>query len=304
LPAPALFPMVRGRLVSINGKPVSASEYQDDRAKRLVEREFNLSWATKLQPDNQLVGGRWWDRAPGNNQRLLSVEQGIAQTLGIKINDVLTYSVAGDTFSARVANLRKVDWDSFKVNFFVIASPGSLEKYPVTYITSFYVPRSSEQVLGKFVQRFPNATVIDVAAIMEQVRAIMDRVAGAVEFVFLFTLAAGLTVLYAAIVATHDERMFEAALLRTLGASRRQVLLSILSEFALIGLIAGLVGAAGASGIGYMVGTRVLNLPISVNPALWLAGSAVGTLGVVLAGLLGMRRVLNTPPMRTLRTML
>ena len=297
--APEIFPMVRGRLSAINGRPVSAADYTDDRAKRLVEREFNLSWAQRAQPDSAIVAGRWW----GGEERAqqLSVEQGIAQTLGIRLGDTLTWDIAGVAVSARVASLRKVAWDSFRVNFFVIASPGMLEQQPASYITSFYLAPEHADVLNEMVRSFPNVTVIDVAAVMQQVRSIMERVAGAVEFVFLFTLASGLMVLYAAIAATRDERVYEAAILRTLGASRRQLLLGQFAEFAGIGLLAGLVAALGASAMGYVLSVRVFHLPYALNPWLWLIGVAAGGLGVAFAGMLGTRSILRQPPLAVIR---
>lgn len=299
LPAPAVFPMVRGRLSAINGHAVSPAEYPDDRAKRLVEREFNLSWAQRPQPDNVIVAGRWWgeaERAP-----LLSVEEGISQTLHMRVGDTLTFDVAGVAVAGRVANLRKVAWDSFRVNFFVIASPGMLEKQPASYITSFYLAPEHGDLLNEMVRAFPNFTVIDVAAVMQQVRGIMEKVAAAVEFVFLFTLASGLMVLYAAIAATRDERIFEAAILRTLGASRRQLLLGQFAEFAGIGLLAGLVAALGASAMGYVLSVKVFHLPYALNPWLWLIGVAAGGLGVAFAGLLGTRSILGQPPLAVIR---
>jgi len=297
--APEIFPMVRGRLSAINGRPVSAADYADDRAKRLVEREFNLSWAQRAQPDSAIVAGRWWGEQERAQQ--LSVEQGIAQTLGIRLGDTLTYDIAGVAVSARVASLRKVAWDSFRVNFFVIASPGMLEQQPASYITSFYLAPEHADVLNEMVRSFPNVTVIDVAAVMQQVRSIMERVAGAVQFVFLFTLASGLMVLYAAIAATRDERVYEAAILRTLGASRRQLLLGQFAEFAGIGLLAGLVAALGASAMGYVLSAKVFHLPYALNPWLWLIGVAAGGLGVALAGMLGTRSILRQPPLAVIR---
>lgn len=293
-----LFPMVRGRLLAINGRAVSAADYAEDRTKRLVEREFNLSWAGQLQDDNQIVAGRWWEKRSATAQ--WSVEEGIARNLGIKLGDELTYQVAGQSFSAKVTSLRKVDWDSFRVNFFVIATPDLLEAYPASYITAFYLPAGSEALLNDMVRAFPNLTVIDVAALINQVRAMMERIASTVEFVFLFTLAAGLMALYAAIAATREERMVEAAIMRTLGASGKQLLLSQMAEFILIGLLAGTVAALAATGLGYALATRVFHLPYQFNPWLWVIALAAGVLGVTLAGWLGTRGVLRTPPLQTL----
>ncbi|BCB27810.1 inner membrane transport permease [Sulfurimicrobium lacus] len=298
--SPELFPMVRGRLVAINGRQTTAADYPDDRAKRLMEREFNLSSAERMQGDNQLFAGNWW-RAGDPDAAQLSVEEGIAKTLGLKLGDKLSYQVAGQNFTARITSLRKVDWDSFRVNFFVIAPPALLERYPASYITAFYLPPGQEMLLNDMVKAFPNLTVIDVAALMGHVRAMMDRVAAAVEFVFLFTLAAGLMALYAAIAATREERMYEAAVMRTLGASRRQLALSQLTEFALIGLLAGGVAAMAASGLGFFLATRVFHLPYQFNPWLWLVALVAGGVGVTLAGWLGTRGVLRQPPLLTLR---
>jgi putative ABC transport system permease protein len=297
---PSMSPMVRGRLVAVNGRAINSVDFPDDRAKRLVEREFNLSWAERMASDNQIVAGRWWDGKSGSKAEL-SVEEGIAKTLNIHLGDTLSYQVAGQQFDARVTSLRKVDWDSFRVNFFVIASPGLLEPFPASYITALYLPAGGEHVLNDMVKAFPNLTVIDVAALMEQVRSMMERVAAAVEFVFLFTLGAGLMALYAAIAATREERVYEAAVMRTLGASRKQLALSQLAEFAVIGLLAGAVAALAASGMGHVLATRVFHLPYHFNPWLWGVALVAGGVGVTLAGWLGTRSVLRQPPLQTLR---
>lgn len=295
----ALFPMVRGRLLAINGRAVSAADYAEERTRRLVEREFNLSWAAELQADNQIIAGRWWGKNHAGTAQW-SVEEGIAKNLGIRIGDRLTYQVAGQDFSATVTSLRKVDWDSFHVNFFVIATPALLADSPASHITAFYLPAGKEALLNEMVKTFPNLTVIDVAALIDQVRAMMERIASTVEFVFLFTLAAGVMALYAAIAATREERMVEAAVMRTLGASGRQLLVSQLAEFVLIGFLAGTVSALAATGLGYVLATRVFHLPYQLNPWLWLIALAAGVLGVALAGWVGIRGVLRQPPLQTL----
>lgn len=300
IPSPALYPMVRGRLLAVNGKPVTSGEYPDERAQRLVEREFNLSWSDRLPDENQLVAGKWW-AMEDHGAAQLSVEEGIASTLGIRLGDHLTYGVGGTTFSARVASLRKVNWDSFRVNFFVIASPGALEKFPASYITSLHLPDAQGSLLDEMVKAFPNLTVIDVAAVMNEVRTIMDRVAGAVEFVFLFTWLMGFTVLYAAIAATRDERVYETAILRTLGASRRQLLMGLFAEFAGIGLLVGLVAALGASATSYILSTRILALPYVFNFWLLPLGMLAGTAAIGAAGIAGCYSVLNQPPLQTIR---
>ena len=295
-----LHPMVRGRLISVNGQSVSADDYGDERAKRLVEREFNLSWAAKLQEDNEIVAGRWWIPAD-HGQPVISVEEGIAKTLAINLNDRLTYRVGSVEFSARVASLRTVEWDSFRVNFFVLAPPGFLDDYPATFITSLYLPEQRQPLLNSLVRQFPNITVIDVNSLMQQVRDIIERVTLAVEYVFLFTLLAGLMVMYAAVHATMDERIQETAILRTLGARRDQLLKGLMAEFAGLGLLAGVVAAAAASLTGYVLAEQVFNLPYVPNVTIWLAGLLIGVLGIGVAGTLSTRSILEQPPLWTLR---
>lgn len=297
---PPVFPMVRGRLVRINERSVASADYADDRAKRLIDREFNLSWAAAMQADNEIVSGRWW-RMPAVRRDQFSMESGIAETLGVRIGDVLTFDIAGEAVAGTVTSLRKVDWDSFNVNFFVVAPPGLLERHPASYITSFYLPPGRVDVLNALVQRFPNLLLIDVAQVMVQVQKMMDQVARAVQFVFLFTLLAGLLVLYAAIASTQDERLYQATIMRTLGASRLQITYANLAEFAAIGALAGLLGAAGASTLGILLAFQVLNLAYAFNGAVWLAGIVCGAAGIAAAGYLGTRRVLDIAPLKVLQ---
>ncbi|HXS54282.1 MAG TPA: FtsX-like permease family protein [Usitatibacter sp.] len=299
LATPDLYPMVRGRLTAIGAKPVSASSYPDERAKRLVEREFNLSWADSIRTDNRVVDGRFW--TPGTKSPQFSVEEGLAKTLGIRVGDTLSFDVAGTRFTAPVTSLRKVEWDSFKPNFFVIATPALLDSYPASWITSFHLPETREPVVTGLVKRFPNVSVIDLTAMMEQFQRITDQVSRAVEFVFLFAIAAGLVVLFAAISSTQDERVFEAAVLRTIGASRRQLAVMQLAEFLAIGLLAGAVASAGAVALAMVLSDRVLGVPYEFHWTLPVAGLFIGALGVALAGLLGTRRAVHAPPMQTLR---
>ncbi len=294
----AFSPMIRGRLVAINGRPVSAADYPAERARRLVEREFNLSWAAALPPGNHVVAGKWWDAAARDS---FSLEDGIAETLAIKLGDELTYDVAGQRVSAKVSNLRKVDWDSFKVNFFALATPGILEPLPQSFITAFRLPDGQEAKMTELVRAFPNVLLIDVAEIMRQVQTIMGQVSRAVEFVFLFTLIAGILVLQAAIASTQDERRFDTAILRTLGAQTAQVRAAQLMEFFVLGLLAGLLAAAGASAVGWAVAEKVLQIPYRFNPVVLLLGIGAGVAAVMAAGWWGTRKSVRQPPLVTLR---
>ncbi|MDS4041716.1 MAG: FtsX-like permease family protein [Candidatus Competibacter sp.] len=295
-----LFPMVRGRLTAINNRAVGPDDYDNPRAKRLVEREFNLSWTDRLQEDNRIVAGRWWN-AGDSGRGVASVEIGLAKDLGIAPNDILRFQVAGQALEAKVTSLRSVEWDSFRANFFVVFPSGVLDGYPATWITSFHLPPGRKPLLAELVRQYPSVTVLDVEALMNKVREIMDRVIAAVEYVFLFAMAAGLVVLYAAIQATQDERRFESAVLRTLGARRDTVRRSLLAEFATLGLLAGVLAAAAATLLGYVLAAHVFEFPYRWNPWVWLLGGGAGALGVGLAGLLGARSALTQPPWRGLR---
>lgn len=297
---PELYPMVRGRLVDVNGRAISSRDYVDDRARRLVDREFNLSWARNMQPDNVIVEGRWFTDGDAGNP-VVSMEQGIAESLGLKLGDKLGYDIAGTRLAVTITSLRTVEWDSFRVNFFVVAPPGVLEKAPASFVTSMHLPVERSLLMDELVRTFPNLLVIDVAAILTQVQRMMDQVVRAVEFVFLFSLAAGLLVLFAAVSSTHDERVFDAAVLRTLGASSRQLRSVQAAEFLLIGAMAGLLAAVGATAVGYVLAKQVLNVPYEFNAWIWLAGLGVGGIGVMIAGLLGTAKVLRTPPMQVFR---
>jgi len=308
VPPLQLLPMVRGRLVAINAAPINGDSYADPRTRDLVEREFNLSWAEKMPEWNELVSGSWWDigsqKIEGGGQEgraQLSVEEGIAERLGIHLGDELTYDVAGSRFTARVANLRKVQWDSMRVNFFVITTPELLKGYPASYISSFYLPPDKVKIGDQLTREFPNLLVIDTGSIIEQVRGIMEQIAQTVSVIFLFTLSSGLAVLYAALLATQDERISEAAILRTLGADSRYLRRLHLAEFAALGLLSGLFASAGAVLLGWVLAHFVLEIPYQASVIIWPIGGLGGMLVVMLAGWLGTRRLAVLPPLAILR---
>jgi putative ABC transport system permease protein len=298
LPRPVMEPMIRGRLTEINGQPVTATDYDDDRAQRLLEREFNLSQADTLPTHNRLASGRWFE--PGATGEW-SVESGLMERFSLKLGDELTFRVAGSPVSGRITNVRDVDWDSFKVNFFVIGPQALLEGQPRTYITAMHLPPEKEGEKNRWLREFPAVTAIDVAALLAQVRQVIEQATRAVEYVFLFTLLAGLTVLYAAVQATRDVRRRETSLLRTLGARRQQIRNGLLAEFGTLGLLSGLLAAIIASVVGAMLATQVFGFDYSINPLTFVFGIVGGTLGIGLAGWLGTRRVLDQAPLRVLR---
>ncbi len=298
LPAPFLEPMVRGRLVQINGRAVGPENFDDDRARRLVDREFNLSWATRLPLGNTVVGGRWHGTTTAAE---FSVEQGLAETLGLKLGDRLGYEIAGRRMEGVVTSLRKLDWDSMRVNFFVIAPPALLEEHPASYITSFHLSAERAALVPELVRRFPNITVIDVAALVRQLHATIDQVARAVQVVFGFALLAGLAVLYAALQASADERRHELAVLRALGARTRPLSSALLAEFAVLGALAGLLAGIAASLIGWGLARFAFRLDYLPQVELWLVGALAGMALVVVAGWLGASSMLRQSAMPSLR---
>ena len=299
LSAPHVEPMVRGRLMAVNGQLRGPGDYADERAQQLIERELNLSWSTELPAGNRVVGGRWYgaDDAPQ-----FSVEEGLAETLGLNLGDELTYVVAGMPLSARITSLRKLDWDSMRVNFFVIAPPGLLESQPASFITSFHLPADKSGVVGELVRAFPNITVIDVGTLVRQVQESIDQVARAVQALFGLALAAGVVVLYAAMQAGGDERQRELAVMRALGARSRQLRAAVMAEFAALGAIAGLLAGLGAGAIGWALGRFAFQL--AYVPSIWLplAGLLAGVVGVTFAGMWATRGILRKPVTAALLT--
>jgi putative ABC transport system permease protein len=298
LPRPLLEPMVRGRLVSINDRSVEPHDYPDERAQRLVEREFNLSWTQHLPGGNSVTQGRWYGAA---RDAQFSVEQGLAETLHLKLGDALTYDIGGTRVTATITSLRKLEWDSMRVNFFVVAPPGLIDQLPASYISSFHLPREHVALIAGLVQRFPNLTVIDVEAILKQLQGTVDKVVRAVEGVFGFALLAGLAVLYAALQATADQRAHEIAVLRALGAREGQLRTTLIAEFAVLGAIAGTLAGGGTALISLALARWAFHLPYMPNPLLLIVGLVGGVVLVVSAGLLGSRTAQRGSPLQALR---
>jgi putative ABC transport system permease protein len=300
LPPPTMTPIVRARLIGINGRAVAPDDFEDEFAKRRLQRAANLSWAANPQSDNEVVTGRWWT-ADEHGLPLLSVEQQYARSLGLALGDELTYRIADKELTVRVANLRRVGWDSFRPNFFLLVPPGLLKDFPASYITSLYVPREQNERIKGVIDRFPNITDIDVDALLEQVRRVLDKLNSALQFIFVFTLAAGVVVLWSALNSSGALRRREIAVLRALGARSKGIRAGFLAEFVLMGLLSGLVGASAAAAFGYGLGRFVFNLPYQANVSLWAAGSALAVVMVVGASLLAIRRDLKTAPWQALR---
>jgi putative ABC transport system permease protein len=299
VPTPQFTPIVRGRISAVNGRPAGEVAAPTERGRNELRDEINLTWATELGADNEIVAGRWWDTAPATPE--VSIEAELMAAMGLELGDEIEYTIGGETLVARIASSRRVHWDSFRPNFFMVLSPGQVDELAHTYITSFYVGPERRSVTVDLVRQFPGVSVIDVGAVLDQVRGAMDRAALAVQYVFLFTLAAGLTVLLAAIQATRDERLFETAVLRTLGARRSVVLQGVAAEFTALGLLAGTLAAGGAATIGFVIATRLFELDYKPGLGLWLGGLLAGAAVVGVSGTLAVRSVVNHSPVATLR---
>ena len=300
LPEPELKPMIRGRMTAINGEAVDPTQYEENRTRRLAEREFNLSYGTQLPPGNMVSAGAWHGDA-GSPQ--LSVEEGLAKTFSLKLGDVVAFEVAGQQVEAPITSVRRLEWDSMRVNFFFIASPGLLDEHSASLITSFHLPPEQHGFTTTLVNQFPNLSVIDIAAVLAQVQAMMDKLIVVVQFVFGFSLAAGLVVLFAALQATHDEREYELAMLRTLGARNNQVRHALMAEFLALGAVAGVLAGIGASAIGWVLADQVFRMDYVPGVLPVSAGAALGALGVLAGGWVGVRRLLGRPPLASLRAL-
>jgi len=293
-------PMIRGRLSKVNGVDASSKRYADEHAQHMIEREFNLSYRMDLPKGNAVTAGRWFS-VDERDKGLASVEEGLAKTLGLKVGDQLEFVVAGEKVEMQVAGLRKLNWDSMRVNFFVLTPPAVLESYPASWITSFYLPPDKPDFVNHLVGQFPNLTVVDVEAIVRQVQSIMDQVAQAVQFVFLFTLLAGIIVLYAALASAAEERRYELAVMRALGARREQLRRALLAEFAAIGGLAGLIAGLGAIGIGQLLAQKAFQFEVAINFGLPIFAMLGGAALVTGAGWFAAARLMDTPPLEALR---
>jgi putative ABC transport system permease protein len=298
--APPMYPMVRARITAINSEAPQTLKLRGDSARGFAEREQNLTWSAKMMDDNQLIAGRWWTAADAGKP-LVSISSEYAEGLHLKVGDELSFDVAGEPLTVHVASIRKIRWDSFRPNFFLVFPPGLLDGAAGTYMTSLYLTAAQRPALADLVRQFPTVSVFDVDAILKQIREIMDRASLAVQYVFLFTLAAGIVVLLAAVQSTRDERRYESAMLRTLGASRGTVLQGVAAEFSALGFLAGTLASFGATAVGWLLATELFSLEFTPDPIVWVAGLVCGTVLVGVSGTLATRSVINTPPIVTLR---
>jgi len=299
-PSAPLYPVVPGRLISINGEPVRDIVSKDSSGDRAVQRDLSLTWAADLPQGNSITAGSWWSSQPQGDLPGVSVENKVAESLKLKIGDRLTFTVGGANREAQVTSLRKINWDNFQPNFFMIFQPGTLKDLPATYLTSFYLAAGHDQQIVELSRAFPAVTILQVEALLEQLRSILAQVTLAVEYVLLFVLAAGMTVLFSGLQATLDERIRQGALLRALGAERRLLVKARRIEFGLLGAVSGLLAALGSELVSLVLYRYAFDLPWHPHPWL-LVLPLIGAALVGGAGVFGTRRALNASPLTVLR---
>ena len=295
-----LYPMVRGRVSEINDVPVLEAVPDKSKLDEALKRELNLSWAVEMQQSSRLLEGRWW-RVNDSGKPFISIEKGLAERLGIGIGDTLSFKIADRSIRAEIASLRSVQWDSFQPNFYVIFPVGVIETFPVSYISSFYIDMQDKKLLNQLIAEFPTLTVLEVDAIMDQVKSMVEQVSTAVEYVMLFVLFAGMMVLVASMQSSMDERVHTAVMMRTLGARKSFLLKSQFAEFGMLGLFSGLLAVSGTEMIAYMLYTRVFNLEFELHTGLWLIGPLISMLLILLISRLYTKKVTQQSPLKVLR---
>jgi putative ABC transport system permease protein len=292
------YPIVRGRLTHINRKPVQQIAVKGSQGDNATHRELSLTWSREVPEENAIAAGDWWNRAgPG----LVSVEQKLADSLDIKLGDRLTFSSGGRQFEATVANFRALRWESMKPNFYMIFSPGTLEAFPYTLMTSFYLPEANKNALNALAKEFPGMSILEVERILRQLQTLFTQLTEAVNYLFYLALAAALTVLFASVYSTLDQRIHESALLRTFGASRGFLRKMQSIEFFCLGAISGVVGVLVAESLSFALYRQVMHIPFQFHRDLWFTVPLLSAVLVLLSGLWGLRRVVGRPPLRSLR---
>jgi putative ABC transport system permease protein len=298
-----LYPMIPGRLMTINGEPVSKFVTKDSRGENATQRDLNLTWAATLPEGNSITAGQWWasDQPPADGEVPgVSVETKLASSLNMKLGDTLGFVIGGLTREVKVTSLRDINWDTFQPNFFMIFQPGTLKDVPATYLTSFYLAPGNDQQIVELSRAFPAVTILQVEALLEQLRSILDQVTMAVQYVLLFVLAAGMAVLFSGLQATLDERIRQGALLRALGANRALLTKARRIEFGLLGAVSGVLAAIGCELVSFALYRYAFNL--QWHPHSWLLVlPLIGALLVGGAGVFGTRRALNASPLQVLR---
>jgi len=295
-----LYPMVRGRITKINNVPIEDAVPDKSKLDNSLKRDLNLSWATKLQENNQLLKGEWWSSSDVGKP-LISVEKGLAKRLKVNPGDSVTFKIAEQSIQATIQSIRSVQWDSFQPNFYIVFPESVINDFPVSFISSFFIDKSQKKQLNELVKQFPTLTVLEIDAIMEQVKSIMEQVTTAVEYVMLFVLLAGMMVLIASMQSSMDERVHSAIIMRTLGAKKSFLIRSQVSEFSMLGFFSGVLAITGTEMIAYLLYTRVFDLNFEIHYWLLLAGPLLSVILILFISQLYMKKVTEQSPLKALR---
>ena len=293
------YPVVRGRLVEINHLPVQQFVSKDSQGENATHRELSLTWTNELPEENKIVAGNWWSNEQATD--LVSIEKKLADSLKIKLGDLLTFTIGSQQVNATVSSIRELRWDTMKPNFYMIFSAGALDSYPSTYITSFYLPETQKDVLNSLVKKYPSTTILEVDLILKQFKTLLMQLTQAINYLLYFALMAGFTVLFAAVYATLDNRIYEGALMRTFGANRSFLRRTQLLEFGMLGLISGLFAVIISEATTYALYTQLMAIEYQFSIGTFISIPIIGAFFVGAAGFMGVRHVLNKPPLQVLR---
>lgn len=296
-----LYPMIRGRLTRINGKPVKEAVSKEENDHESLNRELNLTALSQLQEDNQIIAGLWWDENKRKELPGVSIESHLAEELGITVGDKLSFITGYQEWVAEVQSIRKVKWESFRPNFYLVFEPQALEGLPYTYMTSFYLPEEKRKVLNKMLKQFPELSIFELDALLKQVKSIMTQLTMAVEFVLFFVLAAGLCIAIACMKASMDSRMLEGALIRALGGSNQMIRSSQRIEFAALGAIAGIIAVVGTEILNAFSYYVIFHLDYRPNYWAWLLVPLLSSLFLGILGIYSSRKIIVESPLQVLR---
>jgi putative ABC transport system permease protein len=294
-----MYPMVRARLTHINGEAMRQKVSKEEADKAGINRELNLSWAEDLPPHNRITAGQWWTAQ--NRAHSVSVESKLAERLHIRLGDELQFLQGANTFSARVSSLREVDWDRMEPTFYMLFTPEQLWDYPKTYMTSFYLDPAQQSLMQDWSRAFPQAIVLDLQAVISQIRSIMTRVAQALNGVLALVLLGSVLVLVSTVQHSLAERQHDNAVLRALGASRPLLQRALLLEFAALGLIAGLLASVFAQIVLLALQHWVFDLPLVLSPQLWWPAPILGAIAIAALGVISAGKSLRSSPLQVLR---
>jgi putative ABC transport system permease protein len=292
------YPVIRGRLTEINRVPVQKIVSKDSQGESATHRELSLTWTEHLPEENKIIAGSWWS---SEKKGEVSVEQKLAESLKINLGDQLKFIVGGQELTVIVSSIRALQWDTMKPNFYMIFSPGTLESFPGTFLTSFYLPDSKKSVLNQLVKKYPAMTILEVDLILKQFKTLLIQLTQAINYLLYFALLAGFTVLFSAIYSTLDNRIYESALLRTFGANRSLLRVTHIIEFTLLGLVSGILAVIMSEALLYALYSKVMHIDYRPTLYLWIALPLIGAFAVGIAGCWGVRHVANIPPLRVLR---